>query len=262
MKRRNEMSPIKVIIVIFVGLILLNIYNCSQTKKYKKRLNDVKFLSTKDDTLFYNTVANIENDELLFSASYIELLYNHQSPFGDGKDFQTLCDDYVHNRYQDYYGSNRRTGACKRIHEGIDFFVPENTPVYPIGKIGIVTQVSKNPNFLIKAGCLRNEDPADSVLVEYGKIVRVLYPEGYESLYAHLNKVDVEINQIVYAGTKLGETGVTGNLVRSGKASHLHLELRDSDDKSFDPKQRLNYNHANYRKFIEILNFEGEKSKK
>ncbi|MEA1971737.1 MAG: M23 family metallopeptidase, partial [Candidatus Cloacimonadota bacterium] len=194
--------------------------------------------------------------DLLYSAEYIDLLSSHHSPFRDGKDFQTLCDDYIHNRYQDYYGSNRRTGACKRIHEGIDFFVPKNTPVYPIGKIGIVTKVSHNPNFLVKAGCLRTQDPADSVLVEYGKIVKVLYPEGYSSLYAHLDKVDVEENQIVYSDTKLGETGVTGNLLRSGKASHLHMELRDKNGNSFDPKHRLYYNNSNFRKFINLLNFD------
>jgi len=260
MTQRTNFSPIKLILGFFLILILLNFYNCSQTKRYKKKLNNILYLSTENDTLCYNSVANLKEGEILFADSYIDILYAHQSPFGDGKDFKTLCKEYIHNRYQDYYGANRRTGKCKRIHEGVDLFVPENTPLYPMGKIGIVTQVSHNPNFLMKVACLRSSTPTDSVLVEYGKIVRVLYPEGYETIYAHMNEVDVEVNQIVYADTKLGVTGVTGNLKRSGKPSHLHFELRDKDNKSFDPKHRLNYDQNDYKVFIEMLDLKNKNS--
>lgn len=259
MRSGSGVSIWKIILIIFGALILLNVYNCSQTNKYKDRLASIKILSTENDTLFYDTAANFTDGELLFTKSYINLTYDHQSPFRDGKSLEELIDEYLRNRYQDHYGTNRRTGKCKRIHEAIDLFVPENTPVYPVGKIGIVMEVSHNPNYLKKVACLRNENPADSVLVEYGKIVRVLYPEGYQTIYAHLNEVDVEENQIVYSTTKLGVTGVTGNLVRSGKASHLHMELRDSEGNSFDPRERLFYDRQNIDAFLNLLKFEPEK---
>ncbi|OQX70966.1 MAG: hypothetical protein B6D62_03065 [Candidatus Cloacimonas sp. 4484_275] len=143
-----------------------------------------------------------------------------------------------------------------RKHEGIDLFVPENTPVYPIADYGIVMQAEDNPHFLIETECKRENGVIDTVKVEYGKIVRILYPEGIETLYAHLNKIFVKTGETVTGSTKVGLTGLTGNIRRSGKPSHLHLELRDAENKTFNPKHRLFFHQGSVKNFLKNLKLE------
>ena len=164
-----------------------------------------------------------------------------------------MINEYVHNRFQDHYGSKRGGDGIKRIHEGIDLFVAENTPVYPLSSYGVVIEVSHNPNHLEWVECINADGEPDTVQVEYGKLVKVLYPEGITSTYVHLNKVSVKQGDEVKGDTELGLTGVTGNLSRSGKSSHLHLELRYLDGSSYDPRHRLHYRGTSFSNFARML---------
>jgi len=94
--------------------------------------------------------------------------------------------------------------------------------------------------------------------IEYGKTIRILYPEGIESIYTHLNEVFVELNQTVDRNTVVGLTGLTGNIRNSGKPSHLHLELRDSENRSFDPRNRLRFEQNSAANFIKHINIDNE----
>ena len=164
-----------------------------------------------------------------------------------------IRDRYISNRWADHYGASRGTREKKRIHEGIDLYVPENTPVYPLADYGIVTEVSDNPHFLMEAEYTKPDGTKGTMKIEYGKTVRILYPEGIESIYTHLNEVYVETGQEVYGNTIVGITGLTGNIRNSGKASHLHLELRDENNKSFDPRHRLRFKQGSFKFFLEHL---------
>jgi murein DD-endopeptidase MepM/ murein hydrolase activator NlpD len=172
--------------------------------------------------------------------------------------FNELIDEYVMNRWADHYGCGRGTRERKRIHEGIDLFVPENTPLYPLTNFGIVTEVSDNPHYLVQVEYKKPGGIIDSMKIEYGKTIRILYPEGIESIYTHLNEVFVELNQTVDRNTVVGLTGLTGNIRNSGKPSHLHLELRDSENRSFDPRYRLRFEQNSAENFIKHIKIDDE----
>lgn len=89
-------------------------------------------------------------------------------------------------------------------HAGIDYAIPENTPVSVIrpGRVTVARTVSG-----------------------YGNAVYVLHDDGIESIYGHLNKINVREGQQIEPGTVIGLAGSTG--VSSG--SHVHFELRKNN---------------------------------
>ncbi len=252
---RKKKSSLAIIIrsSIFIAMALIIFYQNKQLKTINSILNNITILDVDSDSLVAYSGLAIKSIQTVITPQYVNQYMNYSSPFADGKSFSELLKKYVHYKSQDLYGARRKTGDFRRIHEGIDFFVAENTPVYPIADFGIVTQIEENPHFLLSVDCKDLSGKPASVKVEYGKIVRILYPEGIETVYAHLNEIFVKEGDFVNRKTKVGVTGVTGNLKRSGKASHLHLELRDSERKSFNPKERLYYNKADFNKFIKLI---------
>lgn len=87
-----------------------------------------------------------------------------------------------------------------KFHEGMDFSANIGTPIYATGN-GTVT----------KAGWQSG----------YGRVVIIDHGYGYETLYAHMNKIDVRRGQKVVRGEVIGEVG------NSGKSTgpHLHYEV-------------------------------------
>lgn len=65
----------------------------------------------------------------------------------------------------------------------------------------------------------------------HGKTVVIRHDNGLESVYAHLSKYLVNINDEVKKGDPIGIGGVTGN----ARGSHLHLEIR-YHGKSINPE--------------------------
>lgn len=86
-----------------------------------------------------------------------------------------------------------------RPHLGVDYAAPAGTPVMASCN-GIVTQ----------AGWLGG----------YGKAVRIRHPNGYETLYGHLSRIDVRPGQRVGQGSPIGAVGATG------LATAPHLDYR------------------------------------
>ncbi|NER13645.1 peptidoglycan DD-metalloendopeptidase family protein [Leptobacterium flavescens] len=56
----------------------------------------------------------------------------------------------------------------------------------------------------------------------HGRTVVVRHANGLETVYAHLSKYKVKVNENVKMGQVLGKGGTTGN----ARGSHLHLEVR------------------------------------
>lgn len=90
------------------------------------------------------------------------------------------------------------------LHGGIDLAVPEGTP-YKAVHAGVVTQAGYNGG--------------------YGFAVTVRLPDGTDVIYAHSQKVLVQVGQQVKAGDRLGYAGITGFTM--GDEPHLHLEIHD-----------------------------------
>lgn len=56
----------------------------------------------------------------------------------------------------------------------------------------------------------------------YGKIIILKHSSGYETRYAHLDKIGVKVGQNVNKGDLIGKTGMTGRVT----GPHLHFEIR------------------------------------
>jgi len=65
----------------------------------------------------------------------------------------------------------------------------------------------------------------------YGKIVVIDHGNGYESVYAHLEKQSVEEGQIVKDGAQIGTLGSSGNAT----TTHVHYEVR-KDGRPINPR--------------------------
>jgi len=115
----------------------------------------------------------------------------------------------------------------RKFHYGMDFTAPRGTPVYASGD-GVVTR-------------------ADNSSSGYGKHIRIDHGYGYVSLYAHLYKYNVRINQKVKRGDLIGFVGSTGR----SEAPHLHYEV-------FKDGERINpinfyYGNLSPEEFGELL---------
>ena len=115
----------------------------------------------------------------------------------------------------------------RKFHFGMDFTAPRGTPVYATGN-GIVKR-------------------ADNSSSGYGKHIRIDHGYGYVSLYAHLYKYNVRVNQRVKRGDIIGYVGSTGR----SEAPHLHYEVF-KDDERINP---INFYYGNLSatEFNELL---------
>ncbi len=100
----------------------------------------------------------------------------------------------------------------ENFHNGIDFAAPQNTPILAASD-GIV---------------LRVKNSLDS---GYGYFVVLHHGLGFQTLYAHCNRILVEENQVVE------EKNIIALVGKSGRATgnHLHYEVIIGSDKAVDP---------------------------
>ena len=95
------------------------------------------------------------------------------------------------------------------FHEGVDLLVPRGTPVHATADGTVVSAASSRTT---------------------GNTVRISHAGGYETVYCHLESMDVRAGQRVRAGAKLGTVGMSGQAF----APHLHYEVR-RDGAAADP---------------------------
>lgn len=70
----------------------------------------------------------------------------------------------------------------------------------------------------------------------YGNCIKIKHSNGYYTLYAHLDSVNVKLGQTVKKGTKIGYMGNTGN----SYGKHLHFEVRNTKDVRINPTKYIN----------------------
>jgi len=216
-------------------------------------INQLKNISIVDDRIkSIDRLSGMEytSGKLLYTENYISTSFTFHSPIHDNEPFTKQISKYNRNWEQDCFGAFRRTGKIVRRHEGLDLYVKENTPLYPISDFGIVVEVSDDPNHEMTVNGLLAQKKT-SVTVNYGKIVRILYPSGLESLFAHLNVINTKKGDLVRLDTVVGLTGHTGNITESGKPSHLHLEIRDRNNQAQDPYVILSFPEIELSYYIE-----------
>ena len=94
-------------------------------------------------------------------------------------------------------------------HEGLDLIVARGTPVLAAADGTVVSASSSKSS---------------------GNTVRISHAGGYETVYAHLESMNVRAGQRVRAGTRIGAVGMSGQAF----APHLHYEVR-KDGAGRDP---------------------------
>lgn len=115
----------------------------------------------------------------------------------------------------------------RRMHTGVDIAAKRGTPIYASGN-GVVVRPVRG-------------------MGGYGRHVVIDHGFGYQSLYAHLSKVEVRPGQRVKRGEVIGYVGSTGLSV----APHLHYEVIHNNRK-VNPVHYF-YNDLNPAEYEEVI---------
>ncbi len=124
--------------------------------------------------------------------------------------FQRPIDPPANTSVDVTYPYASTANGAREPHHGVEFLNKFGIPVHAVGD-GVVIFAGPDkeaiyspwPNF-------------------YGNMVVIQHGNDLYTLYAHLSRINVEVNQQVAAGDQIGEVGQSG--IATG--SHLHLEVR------------------------------------
>lgn len=124
--------------------------------------------------------------------------------------------DYKYLRTTSTYGM-RKDPLTKedKMHKGVDFSAKTGTPVIATAS-GTVEKVES-----LKGG--------------YGNYIQIKHDDQYQTLYAQLSEMDVQIGDKVEKGQLIGKVGNTGH----STGPHLHYEVIKNGEK-VDPKDYYN----------------------
>lgn len=94
-------------------------------------------------------------------------------------------------------------------HSGLDIAVPQGTPIEAAA-----------PGYVAWAQTGR----------QYGNYVMIIHANGYATLYAHMSRIDVEVDQYVARGQIIGLSGGRPGTPGAGFSTgpHVHFELRQN----------------------------------
>lgn len=108
----------------------------------------------------------------------------------------------VKAQISDVFGTSRTfNGRVQSVHQGLDYAVPESTPV---GALNSGTVLLAQPLYF-EGGC---------VVIDHG--------QGLLTLYMHLSKIEVKEGERITGGQKIGLSGGTGRAT----GPHLHVAVR------------------------------------
>jgi murein DD-endopeptidase MepM/ murein hydrolase activator NlpD len=118
---------------------------------------------------------------------------------------QMSTSDYYLRMLSGYGMRKHPVHKVNKMHTGLDFPAPKGTPVVATGN-GKVVRIRKE-----RSG--------------YGRSIIIDHGFGYQSLYAHMDKIDVKEGQEINRGQQIGTVGRTG----TATAPHVHYEVRQND---------------------------------
>lgn len=106
------------------------------------------------------------------------------------------------HRFTSGFGGRRdpKTGG-RRAHNGIDLAAPRGTSIEATAD-GVVIHAGRQSGF--------------------GNLIKIRHAYGFETYYAHLNKIHVKVGDRIARGDHIGDMGTTGR----STGVHLHYEVR------------------------------------
>lgn len=153
----------------------------------------------------FETISNIEKIDYFEKQSIVFYSTLREIPIGYPYNGE-MSSDYGYRR-------NPFGGLSGEFHPGMDFKGETGDPVFATGD-----------------GTIERCD----WYAGYGNAVVINHKAGYQSLFGHLSRVNVEQGQHVSAGDLIGFVGSTGR----STGSHLHYEIRKYGE-DIDPKPFL-----------------------
>jgi murein DD-endopeptidase MepM/ murein hydrolase activator NlpD len=153
---------------------------------------------------------------LWFAPHGTPALASYYTPQGHSLNRVFLASPMPGARITSHFGM-RFDPVVKRtqLHEGVDFKAAVGTPVQSVADGRVV-----------KAGQETG----------YGNVVKIDHPGGFETVYAHLSKLDVHAGQQVTAGQVIAKSGNTG----WSTGAHLHFEFH-TNGRVVDPLKMAQY---------------------
>jgi len=110
----------------------------------------------------------------------------------------------------------------KKFHRGIDLRAKRKTEVFATGD-GVVSFARANDT----GG--------------FGRVIKIRHNFGFETVYAHLNKIYVKTGDIIRKNQKIGLSGNSGR----STAPHLHYEVRYGS-RILNPNQFIKWQLGNF----------------
>ena len=174
----------------------------------KRYSNLVKYPNTGDLMLDVTKKADKLGRQMAILSHSLDTIINvskdREKRFSSVPSIKPIREDKIKRKIQLLSGFGRRMHPIHKVmkmHKGIDFSANTGTDIFSTGD-GKVSRVQHK-----KSG--------------YGSNVVVSHGYGYETLYAHMSKVDVKVGQVVQKGEVIGLVGSTG----TSTAPHLHYEV-------------------------------------
>jgi hypothetical protein len=115
------------------------------------------------------------------------------------------------------YGYGSTANGTRDPHHGVEFSNPSGMPVHAAGEGTVIFAGPDQEAIYAPWGNF------------YGNLVVIKHGDNLFTLYAHLSRIDVRLNQNVLAGDMIGEVGRTGGAI----GSHLHFEVRRGDVENY-----------------------------
>ena len=124
----------------------------------------------------------------------------------------------------------------RKMHEGMDFTASIGTPIYATANGTVIKSTYATGGY------------GKHVIIKHGEF-------GYQTLYAHMNQINVTKNQVVKRGEIIGYVGNTGLSV----GPHLHYEVH-KDGHKLNPSYfyHNDLNPSEYNKLIELSSKENQ----
>jgi len=124
----------------------------------------------------------------------------------------------------------------RKMHEGMDFTASIGTPIYATANGTVIKSTYARGGY------------GKHVIIKHGRF-------GYETLYAHMNQINVKKNQVVKRGEIIGYVGNTGLSV----GPHLHYEVH-KDGRKLNPSYfyHNDLSPTEYNRLIELSSKENQ----
>jgi murein DD-endopeptidase MepM/ murein hydrolase activator NlpD len=124
----------------------------------------------------------------------------------------------------------------QKMHYGIDFSANTGKPVV--------------------ASASGTVEKSETLSGGYGKYIQIKHGGQYQTLYAQLSEINVEVGDKVEKGQVIGKVGSTGH----STGPHLHYEVI-KDGKRVDPRGYYKAENASWNKVVIYLSFDRETQK-